>query len=668
MTLALAPRAAVMAAVVAMAACGGGGGQGAAAVVQPPSVTLSLEPTTIVLGDAATLTWSSTEGSSCTASGGWSGTEVNSGTTIVTPAAVGPTSYTLQCANADGGYGGGNATIKSTTLTVTAAPQFSNTALVSDSGVGSRAKDAHLINPWGLALGSGTPLWIANNRTGTATVYDGNGIAQPHAAPLVVNFPTGTASATFGPTGIVYNPSTTDFVVTSGNRSATAVFIVAGESGRIGAWSSAVDPVNGVTMYADSGGAVYKGLALAQQGTAHYLYATDFRNAKIDVFDARFAKQPTSATAFAFIDSTLPAGYAPFGIQAVNDGPGGSTRLYVSYAQQALPDKHDHASGAGLGIVDVYDTNGVLARHLIPAGGALNAPWGMAVAPGDFGTIGGDVLIGNVGDGKINVFDPISGRLIGPLSIAVPGLWGIAFGNDAHNQPHNTLFYGVGSNAGANGMVGRIDVGATAPVLGAPPMVALIAPTGTVHGVAALTATAADPLGIVSVQFYVNGLTLGALTSAPYVIPWDTTTVQDGTVLLNAKATDPDGNVAVSEPLTVTVANDVPAATLTQIQSLVFTPICSACHNGSNPSSGPLPGSQNLTAGRSFANLVDVASQEQPAVLRVKPGDPSDSYIIQKLEGAAGIGGQRMPLGGPYLDQTTIDQIKSWIAGGAPNN
>ena len=321
-----------------------------------------------------------------------------------------------------------------------------------------------------------------------------------------------------------------------------------------------------------------------------------------------------------------------------------------------------------------FDTNGALVRQLVLAGGALNAPWGMARAPGEFGTLGHKVLVGNVGDGKINAFDPVSGRLVGALAdstgaaLAVPGLRGIAFGNDAHNQPHGTLFFSAGTNAGANGAFGRIDVGATAPVLGVPPVVALTSPSGTVRGIVALTASASDALGISSVQFFVNSSSIGVLTTLPYAIPWDTTTVPDGTVILNVKATDPDGNVAVSPPVTVTIANAAVASTLTQIQVDVFTPVCSGCHNGNSPPAGALPGSQNLTAGNSFANLVNVASHEQPDLLRVKPGDAANSYLIQKLEGAAGIGGQRMPLGGPYLDQATIDKIKSWIAAGAGND
>ena len=666
-------------AAVAVAGCSGGAGNGSSAAAPLQPIALSVTPTSIALGQTATLSWSAAAGSTCTGTGSWSGAQPTSGTLVVQPGALGQATYTLSCAVASdgGGYGGGGGTTERTaTLTVSPATvsAFTNTTLVGDAATGARTADPNLVNPWGVAVGPTTATWIVNNGTGTATVYDGNGVAQPHAAPLVVSFPTDVSGAPFSPTAIVANPSGTAFVVTSATQSAAATFLFAGESGRIGAWTGSVDPIHVVTTYTDPGNAVYKGLAIASRASASFLYATDFRNAKIDVFDTNFAKQPRSATSFSFADPTLPAGYAPFGIQAVDDGPGGSARLYVSYAQQAPPANREPATGAGTGLVDVFDSNGTLITRLVAVGGPLNAPWGIARAPADFGSLGGKLLVGNFGDGQINAFDPVSGQFLGavadPSGIAfvAPGLWGISFGNDARNQPHNTLFYAAAGGNGGSGIVGRIDAGAAAPALGTPPSVTVTAPSGTVNGVVAVTATATDPLGITSVQFFVNNVTLGVLTAPPYVIPWDSTTSPDGPVLLNAKATDADGNVAVSPAVTVTVANAAAAATLAQLQADVFTPVCAGCHNGSVAASGPLPASQNLTAGNSFANLVGVASHEQAATLRVAPGDPTNSYLIQKLEGAAGIGGERMPLGGPYLDQATIDRIRSWIAAGAANN
>jgi hypothetical protein len=282
------------------------------------------------------------------------------------------------------------------------------------------------------------------------------------------------------------------------------------------------------------------------------------------------------------------------------------------------------------------------------------------------------VLIGNFGDGKINAFAAGTGAFIGALTdshgaaIALQGLWGIAFGNDTGNQPHNTLFFSAGINGQVNGEFGRIDAGG-APTLNAPPVVTLTEPTGTVSGTVNVSATVQSNVAIAKVEFFAAGVSLGNVTIAPYTTIWDTTTSANGTVAINAKATDVDGNVG-TVAADVTVSNGPAPATLSQLQATVFTPICSGCHNGSNPPGGALPGSQNLTAGNSFAALVGVASLEQPSLMRVKAGDPDNSYLIRKLEGLAGISGSRMPLGGPFLDQATIDQVKSWISAGALNN
>jgi uncharacterized protein (TIGR03118 family) len=658
--------AALQVAAIVVAGCGGGGGGGGQ---KGPSVSMSVQPTSIVLGTSATLAWSSDPGTTCTASGAWSGAEPASGTQTVTPGATGALTYTVTCMGSGMKHNGS----ASATLTVTAPTAFSATSLVSDTaGTGALVTDANLLNAWGVAFGPGTFAWVANNHTETSTLYDGNGKAQPAAAPLVVSLPSSAGGVSFDPTGVVFNGSSS-FVIAAGGKSGAAKFIFDGEGGMIGGWAPSVDPGNVVIAYVDAGGAVYKGLAIANNGSGDFLYATDFNNNKVDVFDSSFNKQTPTATSFSFADPTLPAGYAPFGIQAIASGAGGAMQIYVSYAQQSPPSL-DNASGPGLGLVDVFDTNGNFLKHLIPVGGVLDGPWGMALAPADFGTLSGKLLIGNFGDGRINAFDASTGQLIGTVkdasgtAFSVPGLWGIAFGNDANNQPHNTLFYAAGPNDEANGAYGRIDVGATPPTLNAPPVVGVSAPAGSLTGSVAVSATVHSSIGIAKVEFFAGGASIGIATTSPYSVTWDTTSVPDGTYNLAATATDVDGNVGSSAVAAVVVANTTPAVTLSQLQTLVFTPMCSSCHNGSNPPSGALPGSQNLTAGNSFASLVNVASHEQPALMRVKPGDPANSYLIQKLEGAAGISGSQMPLGGPFLDQATIDKVKSWIASGAPNN
>ncbi len=641
----------------ALAACGGGGGGYSGNPT--PTASLSVNPQTITLGQSATLTWSSSQAASCDASGGWTGTQTVSGTSGVTPTATGTVTYTLTCSG----------TASSATLTVGAASAYTATSLVEDlAGGTARTTDPLLVNPWGIAYGPTTGIWVANNHSETSTIYNGNG----RPSPLVVHFAPGATAAPFDGTGIVFN-GTTDFTVSAANLSAPAVFIFAGEGGMIGGWSPTVDTSHEITMYTATDGAVYKGLAIANDGTGNFLYAADFANDKIDVLDATFTKQVPTATSFGFIDPTLPAGYGPFGIQAIKKG--GATKIYVSYAKHDAAAPADEAPGAGLGLVNAFDANGKLLTHLVATAGKLNAPWGLTLAPSDFGTLSNALLVGNFGDGTIQGYDPDTGRYLGAVgdgagtAFAASGLWGIAFGNDAANQPHATLFFAAGTNDEVNGRYGRIDLGSTPPALGDPPVLTLIAPQGDLSGTVTLQANQQNLVAIAKVQFYLNGSTLiGTATTDPFTVQWDTTAVTNGSAKLRAVATDVNGNVGSSAVLTVSVANTAPAMTLTQVQQSVFTPRCSGCHNGSNPAGGALPGSMDLRSGNSFANLVNVASLEQPTLMRVKPGEADNSYVIHKIEGAAGIAGARMPFGGPFLDQPTIDQVRAWVGSGAQNN
>lgn len=305
--------------------------------------------------------------------------------------------------------------------------------------------DPNLVNAWGIAFNPTGFVWVANNGTSTSTLYDGNGLPQT----LVVSLPAAAA-----PTGIVFNP-TSSFPVSQGAASGPSFFIFSGEAGTISAWSPAVDPTHALTMADQSaGGAIYKGLAMASFGGADYLYATDFHNNRIDVYDTDFT---LAALPGSFTDPALPAGYAPFGIQAI----GG--QIYVSYAQQDAA-AEDDVAGAGLGLVNVFDSGGNFVKRLVSPGGALNAPWGMTMAPADFGRFSGDLLVGNFGDGLIHAFDPTTGALLGTLSrrngqaVVIDGLWGLAFGNGVNNQPTNTLFFTAGPGDEAHGAYGRLDV------------------------------------------------------------------------------------------------------------------------------------------------------------------------------------------------------------------
>lgn len=319
---------------------------------------------------------------------------------------------------------------------------FTVTSLVVDSGASAAHTDAKLINSWGIAFNPTGFVWVANNGSSSSTLYDGNGVPQS----LVVATPV-------APTGIVFNGSS-DFKITQNGVSAASPFIFAGENGSIAAWSPTVNRNNALTVVDGAGAqAVYKGLAIATYNSANYLYATDFHNNRIDVYDAAFNKATLPG---GFKDASLPAGYAPFGIQTVGD------RIYVSYAQRET-NGDDDVKGAGLGAIDVFDTAGNLVRQLV-RGGALNAPWGMAVAPSNFGTYSGKLLVANFGDGKINAYDTATGVMTGTVSkadgsaVVIDGLWGIAFGPGVNSQPTNTLFFTAGPGDEAHGLYGRLDM------------------------------------------------------------------------------------------------------------------------------------------------------------------------------------------------------------------
>jgi uncharacterized protein (TIGR03118 family) len=658
------------AALIAVAGCGGGNDApmppAPAPTVTAPTGLTYTSPSTATLNAALSLTPTV------------SGTVT---TYTVTPAL--PAGLAL---NATSGAITGSATslVDTATYTVTATNSAGSTTfplslkvgmptatayvqsnLVSNGAIAGTRTDAKLVNPWGLAFGAAGPGWISDNGSNFSTLYDGTGIASA----TVVAIPASTRGPA-EPTGIVAN-ATTDFTVTKTGVTAAARFIFAGEGGTIAAWSPTVDAANAITTYDDgAGGAHYEGLALAANGTANTLYATDFKNRKVDVFDKNFAK--ITATG-GFTDPNLPAGYAPYGIQAVTLGT--TTVLVVTYASQNTA-ATDAVIGAGLGLVDIFDLNGTLVRRLVSPGGKLNAPWGVAKAPATFGSLSNLLLIGNFGDGVINAYDPTTGvfgasiNAGGGTPLANVGLWGIQFGNGVQNQSTSTLYFTAGISGETAGLYGRIDLGATAPDVVAP-TVAVTAPAAasTVSGTIAVTANAADNVGIAQVVFQVRvgttTTTIATVKVAPFTANLDTTTVANGAASLLAVATDTGGNVTTSAAIAVTVNNvpTVPAATtLATLQTSIFTPICSTCHTGVGAS---LSGSMNLTsATTSFAALVGVTSSEVASLKRVTAGDPANSYIIQKLEGTQTVG-SRMPLGGPFLSQAQIDTVKSWIQAGA---
>jgi uncharacterized protein (TIGR03118 family) len=330
--------------------------------------------------------------------------------------------------------------------------EFRQTNLVSDLGnVGAQVVDPNLKNPWGLAFGPTTPLWVADNGTSVATLYGvspGGGTAQK--VPLTVTLPPMDSN----PTGQVFNP-TSGFVLKSKAGKGPALFIFSSEGGQIIAWSPVADPVvNGAStaqVKFSSRTAVFKGLTIASTRFGTFLYATDFHNGRVDVFNSRFHLVHLPGQ---FRDRHLPRGYAPFGIRAI-DG-----LIYVTYAKQDAA-KHDDVAGPGHGFIDVFTTSGFLVERLVSRG-ALDSPWGLEVAPKGFGPFGGKLLVGNFGNGRIHAYGLFSGRPAGTLRtkhdkpITIDGLWALQFGT-ATTGGTGTLLFSAGLNDEANGLVGAIN-------------------------------------------------------------------------------------------------------------------------------------------------------------------------------------------------------------------
>lgn len=332
---------------------------------------------------------------------------------------------------------------------------YVQTNLVSDLPGVAATTDPHLVNAWGITFGPTTPFWISDNGTGVSTLYNGAGTRFPPALPLVVTIPPAAGSpadTTAAPTGTVFN-GTTDFVVAAKGHSAASRFIFATEDGTISGWNPAVDSTHAI-LGADrsADGAVYKGLALAQTAAGNFLYATNFRAGTVDVFDAQFH---LVSLAGAFVDPNIPAGYAPFNVRNIGGW------LYVTYAKQNDA-KHDDVAGQGHGFLDVFDTSGQLVRR-IAQHGVLNSPWGLALAPASFGRFGGDLLVGNFGDGHINAFDPASGNFRGELrddhghALVIDGLWALTFGNGASGGRTDTLYFTAGPDGEQHGLFGAVS-------------------------------------------------------------------------------------------------------------------------------------------------------------------------------------------------------------------
>jgi uncharacterized protein (TIGR03118 family) len=384
------------------------------------------------------------------------------------------------------------------------ANSYTQHNLVADVAGVADHTDPNLLDPWGLCYSATSPFWVSNHRNGTAGVYQGNGTVSA-TAPTV---PAATGSGPGTPTGQVQN-NTTGFLLANGKA---ASFIFSTEDGTIAAWNGGTAAA---TMANNSStGAVYKGLAIANPSTGPLLYASNFNSGNIDVFDTNFKATTVPG---GFKDSNVPAGFAPFNIWNI----GG--KLYVSYAQQDA-NKFNDVAGPGNGYVAIFDTGGNLLTHLI-SGGALNSPWGMAIAPATFGAFGGALLVGNFGNGHINAFDPMAGTLLGTLQdptgapITLTGLWALLFGNGGSGGDVNYLYFTAGVRPGttpAHGLLGSL----------APPSAVL----SVVNGASGTSGPIAPGEVVI-----INGVGMGPVPVASATIPGSGGTV--GTSVSGASVT-----------------------------------------------------------------------------------------------------------------------------------
>lgn len=358
-----------------------------------------------------------------------------------------PGDFAYYCILHGSDNGNGTASGMSGIVHVQSSPTnaYVQTNLVSDIAGRAARQDTNLVNAWGLARTSTGPWWVNSAGKGLSLLYNGSG----GTVPLVVTVPPAPGNpAPSSPTGIVYNP-TTSFQIAPGRA---GIFLFATEDGTISGWNAAVDPANAVIKVNRSGSAVYDGLAMGQISGANVLYAANFFGSAIEVFDASFNLMTLGANAFK--DTAVPAGYGPFNVQNINGA------IYVTWAKQDAT-KADEVPGAGFGYVSAFNQDGTFLRRLTH-GNWMNAPWGVALAPANFGALSNMLLVGQFGNGTIIAFNATTGVITNAMKrpngqpVIIPGLWGLAFGNGGQAGAVNSLYFAAGIGAEAHGLFGSL--------------------------------------------------------------------------------------------------------------------------------------------------------------------------------------------------------------------
>ena len=329
-----------------------------------------------------------------------------------------------------------------------ALAQYTRTDLVTDTGTASNPADPSLVNGWGLVALPTSPFWVSDNGTGVSTLYMGMGAK----VPLTVTIPAANGGQGT-PTGVVGNITASDFVVSAGGKSGKAIFIFATLDGTISGWNPGVGGTNATIAVPPTDGATYTGLAIANNGGDPLLYAADDGpNRKVDVYNGSFQKK-TDLGPNAFVDPRVPKEFAPYGIQTVTDANGVET-IWVTYTG---------LNKAQSGFVSAFTTTGAL-KSSIRVTGPLHSPWGIALAPADFGPFSNALLVSNnIPRGRIEAFDPNTGAHLGFLkdasgkAIEVDDIWAIQFGHDGGpNGTHNQLFFTAGPDNYGHGIFGMI--------------------------------------------------------------------------------------------------------------------------------------------------------------------------------------------------------------------